>query len=320
MKVLLTGPSGNVGRSTLKELLKRKFEITVFDIENSRNKEILENYRKKINIIWGDIRNFTDIQKAVKEHDVIIHTAAIIPPCADEKPDLAYEVNVEGTKNIIKASQKEEKKPKLIFTSSIAIYGDRRKNPLIKTSDMPNPNEKDEYAKQKLKCEELIRKSDLDWVILRLTYIVSVNKIDMDPLMFDMPLETCIEVCHTRDVGYALAETVENQRVNGKILNIGGGENCRIIYRDYIHRMMDIFGLGGDLLPERAFSKKDFHCGFMDTQESERLLQYQHITIQDYFDEVKNNTTFKRLLNRCFPLIIRPIAKKYLLNQSPYCN
>ncbi|GAH29848.1 unnamed protein product, partial [marine sediment metagenome] len=86
-------------------------------------------------------------------------------------------VNVGGTSNIIKAMEMQPQKPRLVYTSSIAIYGDRRKSPLIRTSDPPNPTINDEYAKQKLKCEDLIRSSSLKWVILRLTYIVSPNFI-----------------------------------------------------------------------------------------------------------------------------------------------
>jgi nucleoside-diphosphate-sugar epimerase len=318
MKVLLTGAFGNVGLSTLKELLNRKHKVTLFDLKTSRNKEIFKEYKNQVAIVWGDIRDFNKVKKAVKEQDAIIHTAAIIPPLADEKPDFAKEVNVGGTKNILKAIQEQERRIKLIYISSIAVYGDRRKNPMIKVIDPPNPSKNDEYAKQKLECENLIVNSEIDWIIFRLTYIVSAAKLNLDPIMFYMPLDTCIEICHTKDVGFALAESVTSQEIIGKILNIGGGKECRIMYRDYIHHMFDLFGLGGDLLPNDAFSENDFHCGFMDTRETQDFLHFQHITLYDYFREVKNKTSIKRFFNKCFPLIIRPIVKKYLIHQSPY--
>lgn len=95
----------------------------------------------------------------------------------------------------------------------MAIYGDRRKSPLIKPTDPPNSNPDDAYAKQKLKCEKLIRDSKLKWAIFRLTYIVSPDKLQMDPLMFKMPLDTPIEICHTKDVGTALANAVKNDKI-----------------------------------------------------------------------------------------------------------
>jgi len=212
----------------------------------------------------------------------------------------------------------QPQKPRLVYTSSIAIYGDRRKSPLIRTSDPPNPTIDDEYAKQKLKCEDLIRSSSLKWVILRLTYIVSPNKLQMDPIMFDMPIDTCIEICDTKDVGLALANTVENNEIWGETLNIAGGQKCRIIYRDYLNRMFKLFGLGTNFLPSKAFSEVDFHCGFMDTEKSQNLLQYQRYTLDDYFKEVKKKVKVSRFFNQIFPLIIRPIAKKHILRQSPY--
>ncbi|MEJ2250083.1 MAG: NAD(P)-dependent oxidoreductase [Candidatus Lokiarchaeota archaeon] len=318
MKVLLTGGFGNVGLSTLQELLNKGYDVTVFDIKTPRNKSISKTYKDKISLIWGDIRNLKKIKKAVRNQDVIIHTAAIIPPLADEEPEFAHEVNVGGIKNILKAINKQPNKPKLIFTSSITVYGDRIENPMIRVTDSPNPNKDDEYAKQKFKCEELIKESKIDWIIFRLTYIVSKEKLEMDPLMFSMPLDTCIEICHTKDVGLALANAVEKSEIVGKILNIGGGENCRIIYRDYIHRMLDLFGLGGDLLPPKAFSKNKFHCGFLDSKETEELLHFQRFTLTDYFKEVKEETGIKRFFYQCFPLIVRPIARKFLLEKSPF--
>jgi len=314
MKVLLTGAFGNVGLSTLEELIKKGYKVRAFDIKNRKNLKLAKKYKDKVEIIWGDVRNPEDVEKAVEGQDVVIHLAAIIPPLADRNPKLAEAVNVGGTLNIIKAMERQPKKPRLIFTSSVAVYGDRRKSPLIKPDDPPNPNPDDEYAKQKLKCEELIRQSKLEWVIFRLTYIVSPDKLQLDPLMFKMPLDTCIEICHTKDAGLALSNAVENEKIWGKILHIAGGEKCRITYKEYIDKMMEILGLGKGFLPDEAFSKGNFHCGFMTTEESQKLLHYQRHTLDDYFNEVKKKVRFRRY----FMKIFKPVIRIYLLRNSPY--
>ncbi|MFW9865277.1 MAG: NAD-dependent epimerase/dehydratase family protein [Candidatus Thorarchaeota archaeon] len=314
MKVLLTGPFGNVGLSTLKELIKRNYDVRVFDLKNKNNRRIAFKFRGQIEIMWGDIRNSKNVEKAVNGCDVIIHVAAIIPPLADKKPNLAEAVNLRGTINIVNAMKKQIPKPKLIFTSSIAIYGDRLDNPLIKPTDPINPNPDDQYAKQKVKCEEIIRNSGLEWLICRLTYIVSNKKLQMDPLMFEMPLDTYIEICDTMDVGYALANAVENNDVWGEILHIAGGEQCRISYREYLNEMLEIFGLGNNLLPAEAFSTKGFHCGFMTTDKSQNLLNYQRHSIEDYFDSVRRKVVFSRFFTKVF----RSFTRKYLLSKSHY--
>ncbi|MFX1378898.1 MAG: NAD-dependent epimerase/dehydratase family protein [Promethearchaeota archaeon] len=315
MKVLLTGAFGNVGLSTLKELLKRNHDIRVFDIRTKKNKRLANKYKKEIEIVWGDLRDYSCVEKAVSDRDVVIHVAAIIPPLADKKPKFAESINVGGTANIIEAIEKQPKKPKLIFTSSIAVYGDRLENPLIRPKDSPNPNSDDEYAKQKLKCEELIKKSNLEWAIFRLTYIVSLNKLQMDPLMFEMPLNTSIEICDTNDVGLALANAVNCEEIWGEILHIAGGERCRISYREYLNEMLDIFGIGFEELPEEAFRQdRGFHCGFMNTDKSQVLLNYQRYTLDDYFAAVRKKVAFSRF----FTTMFKPIAQKFLLNKSHY--
>jgi nucleoside-diphosphate-sugar epimerase len=311
---LLTGPFGNVGLSTLKELLKRKYDVRVFDIKNKKNRRISNKFKHQVEIIWGDIKNPKDVEKAVSGCDVILHVAAIIPPLADRYPKLAEAVNVGGTSNIIKAMENQPQKPKLIFTSSVAIYGDRLRNPLIKTTDPLTPNHHDEYAKQKVRCEEIVRKSGLEWVICRLTYIVSLNKLQMDPLMFEMPLDTCIEICDTKDVGLALTNAIESEEIWGETLHISGGERCRITYREYLNEMLDIFGIGNNVLPEEAFSTNGFHCGFMTTDKSQALLNYQRHTIDDYFFEVRKKVAFTRF----WTMMVRPFARKYLLKKSKY--
>ncbi|MFX1314456.1 MAG: NAD-dependent epimerase/dehydratase family protein [Promethearchaeota archaeon] len=294
MNILLTGPFGNVGLSTLKELIKRDYNIRAFDIKNKKNRKIAKRFRNQIEILWGDLRNYEDVEKAVKSVDVIIHLAAIIPPLADKLPELAEEVNVEGTKNIIKAIKIQKNKPKLIFTSSIAVYGDRRNNPMINLTDPLNPSKDDYYAMTKIKAEKIIRDLGIDFAIFRLTYITSLNKLEMDPLMFHMPLDTCIEICDTKDVGLALVNAIECNEVWGDTFHIAGGEQCRTTYRDYINNMMEIFGLGRNFLPEQAYEQKDFHCGFMDTERSQTLLNYQKHTLEDYYNEVKKKVGAKR--------------------------
>jgi nucleoside-diphosphate-sugar epimerase len=315
MKVLLTGAFGNVGLSTLKELIKRNHDIRVFDIRTKRNKRYANKYKKDIEVVWGDLRNNSSVERAISDRDIVIHVAAIIPPLADKKPKFAETVNVGGTANIIEAIKNQPKKPKLIFTSSVAVYGDRLENPLITTTDHLNPNPDDEYAKQKIKCEDLIKNSNLDWAIFRLTYIVSLNKLQMNPLMFEMPLDTSIEICDTNDVGLALANAIESDEIWGEIMHIAGGERCRISYREYLYEMLDIFGIGHDFLPEEAFRRdRGFHCGFMSTDKSQALLNYQRYTLDDYFNAVRKKVAFSRF----FTSMVKPIVQKFLLNKSNY--
>lgn len=314
MNILITGAFGNVGLSTLKELINRNYNIRIFEVPNKKNKKISRKYRNKVEIFWGDIRRRDDVAHAIKDQDIIIHLAAIIPPLADENSELANEVNVDGTFNLVKEMKSQNYTPKLIFTSSIAVYGDRRENPMIRVDDPLLPSEGDTYARSKIKAETLIRKSGLSYSIFRLTYIPSVNKLDMDPLMFHMPLDTPIEICDTKDVGLALVNAIHCPDIWGKTLNIAGGKNCRTYYNKYIDKMMELFGLGNNFLPDTAYAKSDFHCGYMDTKQSQNLLKYQNHSLEDYFNEVKKKIGLKRY----FTPIIRWMIRLHLLRKSYY--
>jgi nucleoside-diphosphate-sugar epimerase len=287
MKILLTGAFGNVGLSTLNELIKNDHEIRVFEIQNRKNKKLAKKFKTKIEIFWGDLRNMEDVKKAIQGQEIVVHLAAIIPPLADANPNLAESVNVGGTRNILEAIEHQLNKPKLIFTSSVAVYGDRRYNPMIQVNDPLVPSKGDYYAITKITAERLIRESGVEFTIFRLTYITSIDKLNLDPLMFHMPLDTHIEICDTKDIGLALVNAIECDDVWGETFNIAGGQECRTTYREYLNDMMELFGLGRNFLPEEGFAKKDFHCGYMNTTKSQTLLNYQKHTLEDYYREVE---------------------------------
>ena len=102
-KILLTGASGTVGYEVLKQLceIKNKYEVTVFDIKSGKAIKKFKPFNKEINIVYGNLNNNDDLIKVCYDKDVVIHLAAIIPPLADEKPELSYQVNVFGTENLI---------------------------------------------------------------------------------------------------------------------------------------------------------------------------------------------------------------------------
>ena len=81
MKLLITGAFGNVGKAIIEEADARNHDIVVFEIDNKKNRRTARKYRSKINkVIYGDIRNFNELKKAVQNCEAIIHLAAIIPP------------------------------------------------------------------------------------------------------------------------------------------------------------------------------------------------------------------------------------------------
>ena len=199
MKILITGGFGNVGSNTLIELLAKNHTVSVFELKNKRTAKLAQKWQPKLNqIFWGDIRNLEDLQPAVQGQDAVIHLAAIIPPGTYKHPQYSYEVNVGGMQNIIQAIKNcgsEEERPKLIFTSSVSVHGNRQNlDPPVSVTDAINPS--DDYSHHKVECEKLLdeTRSEIDWTILRLGVIAPVSlTTGFDPIMFDIGLKNRIE-------------------------------------------------------------------------------------------------------------------------------
>jgi nucleoside-diphosphate-sugar epimerase len=314
-KILLTGASGTVGFEVLKQLykLKDRFEITVFDMKSNKAIKKFQPFRKHITVIYGNINNDIDLLKVCYNKDVVIHLAAIIPPMADEKPSLSYQVNVLGTKNLIRLLEIHSPNAFLLYSSSISVYGDRLHNPMITVNDPLLPSLGDEYAKTKILAEESIQSSKLDWSIFRLAAIMGGHKISK--LMFHQPLETSMEIATPKDTARAFVNAIGKQeQLSKSIFNLGGGVECRITYQDFLARSFEIYGLGKPDFSPKTFAEKNFHCGnYADGDILNDILNFRKDDLDSYFKGVKKKVS--PTLKIITSLFKKPI-KKYLQNQS----
>jgi nucleoside-diphosphate-sugar epimerase len=303
-KVLLTGASGAVGFEAFQELLRRKdrYAIRILSLDTIYERNLFKPHLDQVEIVWGDIRNSADVSRAVCDVDSILHVAGIIPPAADQNPDLSKSVNVTGTKNLVTAMLQQSKPPKIIFTSSIAVYGDRLKNPYIQVGDPLNPSDSDVYAQTKIDAEKIIQSSGVQWTIFRLCGIL-VDRLQIQPLMFHMPLETALEWCHVADAGYGLVQALEHNSILGQIFNFGGGQECRTKAKDFLDQMLPMWGLSTGVLPDFAFATRNFHSGYyVDGDPLNQILNFRRKTLQDYFDTMRKRISpFQRILVRSIP-------------------
>ncbi|HOP95170.1 MAG TPA: NAD(P)-dependent oxidoreductase [Dictyoglomaceae bacterium] len=320
MKVLLTGAFGNIGLSAIEEIIRQGDKVRCFDLKNKRNEKIFKRLKKeygeRIEVFWGDITREEDIEEALKDQDIAVHLAFIIPKLSvtglesEKVPDIAYKVNVIGTKNLVDAMEKASYPKKIIFTSSLHVFGiTQNLVPPRKVDDPLNPPE--HYSRHKVECENLIKNSNLTWSIYRLAASLPIS-VKLDIGMFDVPLENRMEYVHTKDVGLAIAKGVRSEKIWGKVLLIGGGPKCQYYYRDILQRVLESIGVG--MLPEEAFSDKFFATDWLDTKESEEILHYQRRTIEDYVEDVKRELGYRIFFIKLF----RPTVRFILLKKSPY--
>lgn len=253
-------------------------------------------------MLWGDILDKNIVDAAVHDTNCIIHLATILPPLSDKKSELARSVNIEGTRNIINATEKLETKPKLIYASSISTFGPTMHlDPPRRADDLLVPT--DVYTQTKIACEKMVRVSILPWTILRFSAVPPLSiSPSIESMLFEMPLNQRIEFVHTRDAGLACANAVEADTI-GKTLLIGGGKSAQMLQREFISKMMETMGIG--MLPDSAFkvAKKPeeyYYTDWLDTGESQRLLQFQKRTYEDYINEIKKQLGIKRYAAKLF--------------------
>lgn len=317
--ILLTGAAGAVGREALRELVRRKdqYTVCVAEVRNPRTEKTLRPFRDNADIRWVDLTDQAAVDSCVPGIDAAIHLAAIIPPLADRHPALAERVNVQGTQNLIEALQVHAPDAFFLYSSSVSVYGDRVKNPWIMVTDLLRPSEGDYYAVTKIRAKEIVKNSGLRWSIFRLTGIFNPRQ-KLDPLLFHMPLDTCIEMATTRDTGYALVEALEHvDELRERTFNLGGGEKCRTTYRDLLQGCFAAAGLGTMDIPVEAFADRNFHCGyFLDSADLEHILRFQRDSVDDYLAWYAQHVP---LLRRWFTRALRRPIKRYLLRRSdPY--
>lgn len=325
MRVLVTGGFGNVGMSAVRALLASDHEVCVFEHPSAqkrrqrRLRDLLREARGRICVFYGEVEDENALSRAMTSvwsdgPGAVIHLAGVIPPLANRRPEIAQRINIGGMQALLHVCATLPHAPRIVFASSVALYGDRLANPWISADDPLMPN--DFYGQTKLECESLLRRSSFEWVILRLSYVVSADWLPFDPLLFEVPPSTHFEVVHTEDAGRAFAAACAARSVCAQTLNIGGGVSCRTTYRAYLDRLMRCFGLGSaSFLQDELFAKGNFHCGwFADSDDAESMLRFRSKSLEDYYSEVAWRMRGMRPLGS----MARPLAKPWMRSLSPY--
>ena len=129
MKYLITGGAGFIGSNIVETLLQRGDEARVLDDFSTGRRENLTAFKKDIQIIEGDIRDYETVAKAVDGVDYVLHQAALPSvPRSVEDPISSNAVNIDGTLNVLEAARQAKVK-KFVMASSSAVYGESKELP-----------------------------------------------------------------------------------------------------------------------------------------------------------------------------------------------
>jgi nucleoside-diphosphate-sugar epimerase len=150
MKVLVTGGAGFIGSHITERLVKEAYEVRVLDNFSTGHRKNIAAISSQIELIEGDIRDFSTVCQAVRGCDVIFHEAAL---CSVERsvenPRDSNAVNIDGTLNVLLAARDGGVR-RVVFASSSSVYGG---NPALPKQETQAPAPASPYAVTKLTDE-----------------------------------------------------------------------------------------------------------------------------------------------------------------------
>jgi len=275
--ILVTGGAGSMGRGLVRILSQAGHCVRTFDLPfaDFSSLEGLEQVR----VIRGDITEAREVRKAIKGVDAVVHLAAILPPASEEDRERTMGVNVGGTRNVFEAMAREAPRAHLILSSSVSVYGDTiASSPPIKVT---HPRQAlDFYAESKIGAEEIVLASSLPYTILRISG-VAVPAFLAPPEVWPFMREQRMEFVSRDDVVRALAACIETLEARGRIVNITGGENWRMLGHQYVERFNQVL----DLPPEEGrYLPRPGWFDWYDTSEGQAILDYQKTSFPRFLE------------------------------------
>ncbi len=136
-KILITGGAGFIGSNYSRHRILKGDKVTIFDNLSrdgaEKNLDWIrdETSNKKFEFIKGDIRDFNALKSAVVDKDVVIHLAAQVAVTSSvTDPRYDFEVNAQGTFNIVEAVRQAGQKPLVLYASTNKVYGEIKDIPV----------------------------------------------------------------------------------------------------------------------------------------------------------------------------------------------
>ena len=117
--ILVTGGAGYIGSVVIPKLVEQGYSVTVYESLIYGKDGISDLIKeKKIELIIGDIRNYSLLEESLENIDCVLHLAAIVgEPLCKKIPDAAHQINELSTSSLIQACKKQNVK-RIIYAST----------------------------------------------------------------------------------------------------------------------------------------------------------------------------------------------------------
>ena len=292
-RILVIGGAGFIGSHLVDALIQEEVqEILIYD-DFSRGKrenlrDALRDSRVKLFEEGGDILHTDLLNRVMEGVDYVFHLAALWLLHCQEFPRAAFEVNVQGTFNVLEACVANKVK-KLVYSSSASVYGDALQIPM--TEEHPF-NNKTFYGATKIAGEQMCRafhhRYGLNYVGLRYMNVYgprqdalgaytnvlmkALQRLEQgqSPVIYGDGSQS-YDFIHVQDVARANLLALKSQ-VNDEFVNVGRGMKTSI--RELVEKLALI--AGSNMQPEYRPAEQMFVTHRVgSTQKAERLLGFK---------------------------------------------
>jgi UDP-glucose 4-epimerase len=224
MKVLITGSSGSLARMLIKHLIEKNVDVIGIDIRESTEilpAEKFQFYKCSIT----EKEKLKSVFAGVQPTNVV-HFACSFNKVRNRK--LEYEIDINGSHNILEACNSTSSVKQLIFSSSAAAYGGKADNPLWMKESEPLLPENYRYGMNKKLVEDTYTnisvRYDLNIVILRMCLVLgptfdkpksAVSILIKLPFLPRFTRETKLQFIHSDDMVSLMELILKDNEING---------------------------------------------------------------------------------------------------------
>jgi UDP-glucose 4-epimerase len=138
LKVLVTGADGFIGSHVTEALVRKGAKVTALALYNSFDShgwldDTNPSIRRELNLVRGDVRDGSFINRLVQGHTVVFHLAALIAiPYSYSAAQSYVDTNITGTLNVLEAARQWGTE-RVVHTSTSEVYGTAQTMPIAET-------------------------------------------------------------------------------------------------------------------------------------------------------------------------------------------
>jgi nucleoside-diphosphate-sugar epimerase len=312
MKIFITGGAGYIGTTLIPMLLKKNYEVIVYDslMFNNGDKLLPFISNKNFKFIEGDIRDFDKLKNSIKGCNVIIHLAALVgfPICREKGEKESYDINVTGTLNVINSLSENQY---LLFGSTGSNYGE-----VIGICDESTPlNPLSIYGKTKTEAEKLVLNRKNSTAFRFATAFGVSPRMRLDLLVNDLTFKSLKEgyaviyeshfmrtFIHVRDIANVFIFAIDNKEtMKNNVYNVGSDnmnfskkEVCEIIKNKISNVYFNYADVGEDA------DKRNYKVSY---DKIKKLGFETSITLEEGVDELIKSIPLIKISNQYYNVI-----------------